>query len=119
MNPFYPKQLRSVLCLGAHSDDIEIGCGGSVLQLLSERGDLEVTWVVMSGDDARRDEATRSAKGFLAGCRRSRVVVESFRDAYFPAQWGAIKDRFAQLAAEVDPDLIFTHRLEDLAPGES
>jgi LmbE family N-acetylglucosaminyl deacetylase len=101
-----------LLCIGAHADDIEIGCGGTVLRLLAERPVVEVTWVVFAGDDARREEAARAANLFLSGAARAHVRTEGFTDAYFPAAWADIKRTFEGLKA-VEPDIILTHRRGD------
>ncbi len=103
------KPLRRILCLGAHSDDIEIGCGGSILRLLEEAEDVYVTWIVLSGDDKRANEAKESAKRFLAMSGKREIKVESFRDGFFPYEGVRIKDYFEGLKAELSPDLIFTH----------
>lgn len=103
----------SVLCLGAHSDDIEIGCGGTVLRLVAERPGTTVDWVVFSADDAREAEARDSAAAFLAGAAMARVVVHRFRESYFPHLGDQIKDAFEALKGDVAPDLVFTHRRED------
>jgi LmbE family N-acetylglucosaminyl deacetylase len=102
-----------VLILGAHPDDIEIGCGGTVLRMAEGAG-AHVTWIVLSGTDARADEARRSAAVFLAGAAGSDVVVADFRDGFFPYEGGALKDFFEQLKARVSPDMIFTHYRFDL-----
>lgn len=107
------SQLNSVLCLGAHADDIEIGCGGTLLKWLAARPDLQVTWVVWSAVTERRQEAERSAEQFLSGAAQRQISIENFRDAYFPADWAAIKQRFGEIAATCQPDVIFTHRLAD------
>jgi LmbE family N-acetylglucosaminyl deacetylase len=104
---------RRVLCLGAHADDIEIGCGGTILRLSAERRDLEVCWVVFSSNTARAAEARASAGAFLEGVK-STVVVHSFRDGYLPWAGAAIKDAFEALKKELAPDLIFTHQRHDL-----
>jgi LmbE family N-acetylglucosaminyl deacetylase len=104
-----PGAPLSLLCLGAHCDDIEIGCGGAILRLTEGRRDVSVTWVVWSGDDAREREARASAGLFLAAARASSVTVHRFRDGFFPYEGGRIKERFEALKAEVAPDLIFTH----------
>jgi LmbE family N-acetylglucosaminyl deacetylase len=101
-----------VLCLGAHSDDIEIGCGGTMMSL-GRRSRLEVRWVVFSGTDGREREARRSAKQFLAATARSRVDVHAFRDGFFPAQWPALKETFEGIGAEFAPDVVFTHYRDD------
>lgn len=104
----------SVLCLGAHSDDIEIGCGGTLMRLLDERPDSSVRWVVFSAYELRAREARSSAAAFTADARKSDVTVHGFRESYFPFEGGAIKEAFAALAAEIDPDIVFTHRRDDL-----
>ena len=107
--------VRTVLCLGAHADDIEIGCGGAVLDLLARQpGKIAVHWVVLSGDDARRAEARRAAEAFLDQAGARTVVTQTFRDTYFPFVGGEIKQFIAELRDQVSPDLIFTHRREDL-----
>ncbi len=107
------QDVRTVLCLGAHSDDIEIGCGGTLLKLIADNPNLSVYWVVFSGEQTRADEATASAQDFLKGCREREVIIKGFRDSYFPYQGEAIKDFFHTLSKEVQPDLVFTHRKED------
>ena len=106
--------LKRVMCLGAHCDDIEIGCGGSILRLIEERPDLEFCWVVFASDEKRKQEGAASAKLFLAGARESRVVFHSFRDGFFPYIGGDIKEIFLKLEKEFCPDLIFTHYSRDL-----
>jgi len=103
----------TVLCLGAHCDDIEIGAGGTLLRLLSERPGSAVHWVVFASSPEREREARASAAAFLAGAGRASVVVRSFRESYFPWVGDTIKDEFERIKREVDPDLVFTHRLED------
>lgn len=103
-----------MLCLGAHADDIEVGCGGSLLELVAHDPSLSVHWVVLSAAGERAGEARAGAARFLDGVREQRVVVERFRDTYFPYDGGALKERIHRLAAEVSPDLIFTHRRDDL-----
>lgn len=113
MRPERGAALR-VLCLGAHSDDIEIGCGGSLLRLVRERGKaLDVTWVVFSANGAREQEAAASARAFLKGAGRSRIVTLHHRDGYFPYTADAVKDSFERLKAECRPDVVFTHYRND------
>jgi len=95
-----------VLCLGAHSDDIEIGCGGTMRRLLAERR-CEVTWVVLSAAGMRAAEARRGAALFLEGAARKRVVLKRFRDGFFPAQFAAIKEEFEKLKKLPNPDVVF------------
>ncbi len=105
--------LRTILCLGAHADDIEIGCGGTLLKLLAEQPGIAVHWVVFSGNQLRAAEATASAAEFLRNAETRQVKVHAFRDSFFPHSWLEIKEQFAELAATVSPELIFTHRRED------
>jgi LmbE family N-acetylglucosaminyl deacetylase len=99
-----------VLAIGCHPDDIEIGCGGTILDLAEQRPDLEVTWLVLSADGVRAAEARASALGFLEGlASRPQVFVESFRDGFLPYDGAAVKERFEQLKNDVSPDVIFTH----------
>jgi LmbE family N-acetylglucosaminyl deacetylase len=103
-----------VLCLGAHADDIEIGCGGTVLQLLASGRPVDARWVVLSATDAREREARSSAARFLKGARHATVTVERFRESFFPHVGAEIKEFFERLRSEFSPDLIFTHCRHDL-----
>ena len=102
-----------VLCLGAHSDDIEIGCGGTVLALLERYDNVVVRWMVFSANEERAREARVSADAFLTAAREKEVVVKDFRDGFFPFLGGAIKDEFETLKRELNPDLVFTHHRDD------
>jgi LmbE family N-acetylglucosaminyl deacetylase len=108
-----PETPLRVLAIGAHADDIEIGCGGTLLRLVAEHPKVSVDWVVLSGLGERAGEAADSAAAFLQGAAETRVTVEQFRDGFFPYLGGAVKESFEQLKARVRPDLILTHRLED------
>ena len=103
-----------LLCLGAHADDIEIGCGGTILRLLAEHPSASVRWVVFSGEGQRRGEAEAGARFFLGGLRDAAVTVHSFRDGFFPSQHAEIKDAFERLKREYRPALVLTHYREDL-----
>jgi LmbE family N-acetylglucosaminyl deacetylase len=103
-----------VLCLGAHSDDIEIGCGGTILRLIREYPRLRFYWIVFGSAKQRTAEALASANRFLKPAKEKTVVVKGFRDGYFPYMGGEIKDYFEQLKQEISPDLIFTHYRHDL-----
>jgi len=102
-----------ILCLGAHCDDIEIGCGGAILQLLQERKVADIQWVVFSSTRVRGPEARRSAQAFLKAAQRKTIVIKQFRDGFFPYSGGEVKDFFETLKA-FSPDLIFTHYRHDL-----
>lgn len=102
----------TVLCLGAHSDDIEIGCGGTILALLAARPGTRVHWVVFSAAGRRADEARRSATRFLRGAGAAHVELHAFRDGFFPHEGVALKEAFEALKP-VAPDLIFTHHDTD------
>jgi LmbE family N-acetylglucosaminyl deacetylase len=104
---------RRILALGAHADDIEIGCGGTLLRLLEEHPGLEVTWVVFCSTPEREKEARHSAEAFLAGAARSTVVVKSHRDGFLPSQWAQVKEEFEELKARASPELILTHQRDD------
>jgi LmbE family N-acetylglucosaminyl deacetylase len=105
------RRLR-VLCLGAHPDDIEIGCGGTVARLARRRPRPVFRWVVWSGSPERAREARRGARRFLGPAAREAVTCHDFRDGYFPSQREAIKDRFEALAG-FRPDIVFAHARED------
>ena len=105
--------VRRILCLGAHSDDIEIGVGGTLLKLAGQVPDLEICWVVFSAPGSRAEEARRSADEFLSGLARKQVKIGSFRESYFPSEWPAIKDWFEKIRAEFDPEIVFTHYRDD------
>jgi LmbE family N-acetylglucosaminyl deacetylase len=105
---------RRVLALGAHCDDIEIGCGGTLLRLAGERSDLEVRWLVFSSTPDRAREARASAAAFLHGVAKAEVMVYQHRDGYLPHAGAAVKDEFEALKREYSPDLIFTHYRHDL-----
>ena len=102
----------NVLAIGAHSDDIELGAGGTILRLLRDHPTARITWVVLSAAGLRRAEAESSAAAFLGPAAAS-VVIHTFRDGHFPYQGGEIKEAFEALKP-VQPDVILTHRLEDL-----
>jgi LmbE family N-acetylglucosaminyl deacetylase len=107
------KKLNTVLCLGAHADDIEIGCGGTILKLLKEQPGLDFVWVIFSAEGRRAREARASARVFLKGSGEQKVVIKSFRDGFFPFEGREIKRFFEQLKRTVEPDLIFTQYRDD------
>lgn len=101
-----------ILCLGAHSDDIEIGCGGTILRLLSSPQETEISWVVFAASNKREKEARKSAALFLHCAKKKDVIVKNFRDGFFPFEGAQIKDCFEELKATA-PDVIFTHNRKD------
>jgi LmbE family N-acetylglucosaminyl deacetylase len=103
----------SVLCLGAHSDDIEIGVGATLLSMIARGVRLDVQWCVLSGVGERESEARASAAEFLSEAASARVEVMSFRDGFFPEQGDAIKSWFETLKMRADPDVILTHYRND------
>jgi len=102
----------SVLCLGAHCDDIEIGCGGSLITLAADR-DLDLRWAVFTADAARADEFRASARAYLGDDAEARLFVYEHRDGLLPHDAARVKDDFEALARRVKPDLIFTHHGDD------
>ena len=108
------KKGLSVLCLGAHADDIEIGCGGTILNLASRAVEPSVHWVVFSARSPRADEARKSAERFLVNVDRKTIVVKDFRDGFFPYTATAIKEYFEELKTTTSPDVVFTHYRRDL-----
>jgi LmbE family N-acetylglucosaminyl deacetylase len=106
-------RLLRLLCLGAHSDDIEIGCGGTILKLAAIGRPVEICWVVFSSDHDREREACASAALFLKGIKRQRVIVKNFRNGFFPYVGTEIKEFFEELKQEFSPDVILTHYRHD------
>ena len=103
-----------MLCLGAHSDDIEIGCGGTVLQMIEQSKSLEFYWLVLSSNPKRAQEAEQSANAFLRGARRKTILVKSFRDGFLPYIGMPVKEIFEEVKGIFFPDVIFTHFRHDL-----
>jgi LmbE family N-acetylglucosaminyl deacetylase len=112
MHQFSLSSLKRILCVGAHSDDIEIGCGGTLLKLIRDHGELAVMWVVFSADGVRSPEARLSARSFLDGVAKKSVVVKNFKGSFFPYQGARIKADFERLKA-FEPDVVFTHCRDD------
>jgi LmbE family N-acetylglucosaminyl deacetylase len=104
---------KRILALGAHSDDIEIGCGGTILRLAAEHRQLEVLWVVFAATPERESEARASACAFLEGVATAKVIVRNYRDGFLPYSGLAVKEEFEALTPGFSPDLIFTHYRDD------
>lgn len=108
-----PDRPLRILCIGAHSDDIEIGCGGTLLRMLTDHAGATVTWTVFSADDRREAEARASAADFLTDAATVDVIVHRFRESYFPSVADQVKDTFEALKHEITPDIVFTHHRHD------
>jgi LmbE family N-acetylglucosaminyl deacetylase len=102
---------RPILCIGAHCDDIEIGCAGTLVRLLRDHAKTKIVWAVFSGDLVRRSE-TRSAAGALLTPSPQLVFFE-FRESFFPSSFDLIKSALEELKARLDPCMVFTHCLQD------
>lgn len=109
-----PPNVKTILCLGAHCDDIEIGCGGTLLKFLKANPNAHVHWLVFSSNEERAAEARASAASFLEGAGSNKVVIADFKDGFLPYFGGHVKEYFEKLKGEVSPDLIFTHYGQDL-----
>lgn len=105
----------SILCFGAHADDIEIGCGGTILRLLSERPSSKVNWIILStsNEPVREKESRESAEAFL-GDTQWRLIVQDFRDGFLSFMGEEVKNTFESFKNEFKPDIIFTHHRQDL-----
>ena len=109
-----PGSRCTILCCGAHCDDIEIGCGGTLLRLMEEGHEITCHWVVASSNPQRENECRRSAERFLAGVAHAKVEIWQFRDGYLPYIGAEVKDAFERIKKEISPDIIFTHYRNDL-----
>ncbi len=107
------RSLR-VLCIGAHSDDIEIGCAGTVLRWLADFEQVHVYWAVLSAHEARNAEARRSANALLRRAASTRVVLGDFKDAHLTADFARAKAFLGALhRGTADVDVVLTHSLDD------
>ncbi|HDO26479.1 MAG TPA: PIG-L family deacetylase [Bacteroidetes bacterium] len=110
---FTDKPNLNILCLGAHPDDIEIGCGGTLLRLFNDYNIQQICWVVFSSNKTRYSEALASAQQFLKDVPDKTIDIKNFKDGFMPFQGAEIKEYFEQLKHEYEPDIIFTHYLSD------
>ena len=112
---FNEKNLKKlkVLCLGAHSDDIEIGCGGTILKLIQQYPNVEIYWVVFGASGEREREARSSAELFLQNVAKKKIVTKGFRDGFFPSNNTEIKELFEEIKREFSPTLALTHHRDD------
>jgi len=102
-----------VLCLGCHSDDIEIGCGGTILRLVAEQPHSKFIWAVFSAIGDRRAEAQRVAKLFVGSKRLEQLLLGKFRDGFMPFVGSDVKATFEKIKKTISPDIIFTHNRRD------
>jgi LmbE family N-acetylglucosaminyl deacetylase len=102
-----------ILCLGAHCDDIDIGCGGALLQLLEKYENVTCNWVIFCSNEERAAEAKSAAGSFLDKAVNKKVLIQQFRDGFLPWIGNEVKDLFEGLKTEFSPDIIFTHYRED------
>ena len=107
-------KIDSALFLGAHSDDIEIGCGGTIQRLVAAHPRARIHWVTLSSDAVRAEETRRAAAKLLSGAKNTDVRTEGFANSFFPYRGAEIKAYFERLKQEVNPDVIFTHYRHDL-----
>lgn len=108
------NQELSVLCLGAHCDDIEIGCGGTLLKLIKYYDNIRIFWLVFASNEIRKEEAHKSAGMFLQDIEDKTIRVLDFKDGFLPSFWSEVKNKFEHLKNEFSPDVIFTHYRDDL-----
>lgn len=110
-----PADVRSptVLLLGAHCDDIEIGCGATVRLLAKQRPDARFVWVTLASEDGRGAETRRAAAQLLEGAAEVEVFVENFRGSYLPHEGPALKE-YIDALKRFSPALVFTHFRHDL-----
>lgn len=109
------KSTKKILCLGSHADDIEIGCGGTILKLVEKYKNISFFWVVLSSGKMRADEAYSSANLFLKNVQGEKeIIIKEFQDSFFPFLGGEIKKYFEELKQIFFPDIIFTHFRNDL-----
>ncbi|KJH73382.1 PIG-L deacetylase family protein [Aliterella atlantica] len=103
----------NILCLGSHCDDIEIGCGGTILKLIETYPNIAIYWVVFSSNSQREKEANISANQFLANIENKNIIIKDFRDGFLPFLGIEVKEAFEQLKKDINPDLILTHYRHD------
>jgi LmbE family N-acetylglucosaminyl deacetylase len=102
-----------ILCLGSHSDDIEIGCGGTILRLAEQYPRCTFHWVVFSADGARAAEARRAAALFAGPTELKGPLLKTFPDGFMPFAGHEVKAEFEELKQRISPDVIFTHNRRD------
>lgn len=113
ISALFQKEKLNILCLGAHCDDIEIGCGGSILKLIEQKKVAHLKWVVFASNEKRKQEAIDSATAFLAELAHKEIIVLDHRDAFLQFSALEIKEYFETIKKSFDPDLVFTHYRND------
>ena len=108
------NEVKTFLFLGAHCDDIEIGCGGTIQKLVRSYPNSNYHWIVFSSNANRKSEAQSSATDYMAGITQKNIVINEFKNGYFPQEWANIKDYMEKLKSQVRPDVVFTHYRNDL-----
>ena len=110
---FDNKKSLNMLCLGAHCDDIEIGCGGTVLKIIDNYEISHFKWVIFASNDVRKKEASASAEMFLQDVKSKEIIIREYRDGFLPFLAAEVKDFFEELKQAFNPDIIFTHYRDD------
>jgi LmbE family N-acetylglucosaminyl deacetylase len=106
------KNAPQILCLGCHSDDIEIGCGGSILWLAEQYPECDIYWTVFSATGVREAEARRGAELFT-GSRVKAPLLKMFPDGFMPFSGAEVKTVFEKELKQLRPDVVFTHNGRD------
>lgn len=109
----FAGELREALFLGAHCDDIEIGCGGTLTALAAAQPDLRLHIVIFAGTDVRAAETRAALSRLLPTNTHAHIEIGDFRDGFFPSEWSRLKERFEHLKVRCRPDVVFTHYEHD------
>ena len=108
------EETITILAMGAHCDDIEIGCGGAILSIIKDNPHVNITWIVFSSTEKRKVEATKGAKLYCENAAAFDLRIMDFKDGFLPYHGEDLKNTFESLKGEINPDLIFTHYRHDL-----
>jgi len=95
----------SILAIGAHPDDIEIGAGGTLLSLAAACPGLQARYLVLTGTAERHEEARSAASAFLPATD-VHIDLHELPEGRFPAVWARVKDALEDVARSCSPDLI-------------